>query len=65
MKFYIPYYDAGWHILEADSKKVRKPGKYIEYCGTIYGERAFTTEAAAAAYICKDYYNAAKYEAAI
>ena len=65
MTLYIPYYNAGWHILEAKAEKVRRLGRYIEYYGTIYGEYAFTTEAAASAYIYKDYYNAMKYQADI
>ena len=55
MKIYIPYYDRGWHVQEADSGRARKIGRFWEYGGWIYGDTAYTTEEGAQAYIDKRY----------
>ena len=55
MTIYMPYYDRGYHVLEADTERARKIGKYWHYCGCCYGSTAYTTEAGAQAYIDKRY----------
>ena len=55
MTIYIPYFDRGWHIQQADANKARKIGNYWNYCGWIYGQNAYTTEDGAQAYINKNY----------
>lgn len=62
MKIYIPYYDRGYHIQEADSEKMRRIGKYWNYNGWIYGDTAYITEEGAQADIDKQYSVARKSE---
>ena len=63
MTIYIPYYDRGaYHIKEADSDRARRIGKSWLYNGTIYGDKAYTTEAGAQADIDKRYHEARKSE---
>lgn len=56
MKIYIPYYDRGYHVMTAEAEACRalRNGD-IMYAGTIYGAEAFRTEAAAVAYIHREY----------
>ena len=55
MKIYIPYYDRGWHIQEADADRARRIGRFWLYNSVIYGDTAYNTEAASQAYIDKQY----------
>jgi hypothetical protein len=62
MNAFIPYYDKGWHILEAPTARMRRFCKDWSCNGWIYGEHAFTTEEAAQAWIDKKYSFAYKLE---
>jgi hypothetical protein len=62
MKIFIPYYDRGYHIQEANSETARRIGKYWNYNGWIYGDTAYTTREAAEAWINRDYNIARKFE---
>ena len=62
MNAYIPYYDRGWHILQAPVDRMKRFCKYWSCNGWIYGENAFTTEEAAQAYIDKNYKLAFQFE---
>ena len=62
MKVYIPYYDRGYHIQEADTENISRIGRYWRYNGWIYGDTAYTTEDGARAYINKQYHEARKSE---
>jgi len=62
MNAFIPYYDRGWHILEAPKERMKRLCKWWSCNGWIYGENAFTTEEAAQAYIDKNYKLAFQFE---
>ena len=61
MNIYIPYYNRGYHVQQADAS-AKRVGGYWLWCGTIYGPTAYTTEAAAYQYINKQYNDAKKAE---
>lgn len=65
MKVYIPYFERGWGVQEADEGEVKRIGNFIYYRGWVYGPKCYTTKDAAQAYINKNYYEAQKYEANI
>jgi hypothetical protein len=62
MNAFIPYYDRGWHILQAPIDRMKRFCKDWSCNGWIYGEHAFTTEEAAQAYIDKNYKLAFQFE---
>ena len=52
---YIPVFNTGWSVISVNACDCRRLGGYILHAGTIYGDTAYITEAAAWAYINKEY----------
>ena len=61
MNIYIPYYNRGYHVQQADESARRVGGCWL-WCGTFYGPTAYTTEQGAMQYINKQYNDAKKTE---
>lgn len=52
---YIPVSNNGWHVVAVNAAECRRLGGCIYHAGTIYGDTAYITEAAAWAYINREY----------
>ena len=62
---FIPVYTNRYSVEKIKRSDARRLGRYIEARGTIYGDTAYNTEAAAWAYIRGDYHDAARDAATI
>ena len=62
---YIPVYTNHYSVEKIKRSDARRLGRYIEAGGTIYGDTAYNTEAAAWAYINYNYAAAARDAATI